>query len=86
MRQEHTDEEAAGVVRDAELLARTLEDRDCSGEFRQAFGAVYTAHLLDGSAIQWETPEVLRLQLPLVVFEMYRRGRPANADTAPAYS
>lgn len=82
MRQEHTNEEASRVLRDVELLARTLEQPDCSEEFEKAFAAVYTEHMLDGSMISWTTPEVMRLQLPLVVFEMYRRGRPADADTA----
>jgi hypothetical protein len=84
MRQEHTDEEAARVVRDVELLARTLEDPDCSDEFERAFGAVYAEHLLDRCGIDFTTPEVLRVQLPLVIFAMYRAGRPANADTGLA--
>jgi hypothetical protein len=82
MRQEHTDEEAARVVRDVELLARTLEDKECSAEFARAFGAVYTDHLLDGCGVDYTTPEVLRVLLPLVVFTQYREGRPADADTA----
>lgn len=82
MRSEHTDEEVREVLRDVEMIARTLEHEDCSEAFKSAFGAIYTDHMIDGSRIGWTTPEVLRVQLPLVVFDMYRNGRPANADTA----
>jgi hypothetical protein len=61
------DDTVRGWIRDAELLARTLEHPACTEAFRTAFGAVYTDHMLDGSGIRWTTPEVLRVMLPLVM-------------------
>jgi hypothetical protein len=61
------DEDVRGWIHDAELLARTLEHPKCTEAFKDAFGAIYTEHMLDGSGISWTTPEVVRVMLPLVM-------------------
>jgi hypothetical protein len=63
--------EAREAVRDAELLARTLEHSKCPDAFKTAFGAIFTEHLLDGSDVTYTTPAVVRVMLPLVLLEQW---------------
>jgi hypothetical protein len=62
-----TDEEVRGWIHDAELFARTLAHPKCDEAFRNAFGAIYTEEMLQGSGVDWMTPEVLRVMFPLVM-------------------
>ena len=75
-----TDEELRGVIIDAERIARTLEDPECSEVYRKAFGAIYTDHLYNVSDVDIEHPAVVRVLLPLLMLDLWRR-RPANAST-----
>jgi hypothetical protein len=54
-------------VKTAELLARTLEHPECTEAFRDAFGSIYTEHMLADSGVSWTTPAVVRVMLPLVM-------------------
>jgi hypothetical protein len=54
-------------VKTAELLARTLEHPQCSEAFADAFGSIYTEHMLADSSVSWTTPAVVRVMLPLVM-------------------
>lgn len=56
-------------MNDAELLARTLQHPDSGEAFREAFGSIFTEHLLEGSGVSWTTPAVVRVMLPLVMLE-----------------
>lgn len=61
------DSHVRGWMLDAELFARTLEHPKCDETFRKVFGAIYTDEMLDGSGVDWITPEVLRVQFPLLM-------------------
>ena len=63
--------EAREAIRNAELLARTLEHPDCTDAFKRAFGLILTEHILDGSAVDWTTPTVVRVMLPLALFQWW---------------
>lgn len=63
--------EAYEAVKDAELLARTLEHPDCPEAFKSAFGAIYTEHILDGSEVDWTTPAAVRVMLPLALLRQW---------------
>lgn len=52
-------------MKDAELLARTLEHPGCTEAFSKAFGTIFTEHILDGSDVSWTTPAVVRVMLSL---------------------
>lgn len=67
-----TEAQAREVVKDAELLARTLEHPDCPDAFKTAFGAIFAEHILDGSEVGYETPAVVRVMLPLALLEQWR--------------
>lgn len=75
-----TDEELRGVIIDAERVARTLEDPECSEAYRKAFGSIYTDHLFNVSNVDMEHPAVVRVLLPLLMLDLWR-SRPANAET-----
>ena len=75
-----TDEELRGVIIDAERIARTLEDPDCSEAYRKAFGSIFTDHLFNVSNVGMEHPTAVRVLLPLLILDLWR-SRPANADT-----
>jgi hypothetical protein len=68
-----TEAEAYEAVKDAELLARTLEHEGCGEAFTKAFGVIYTEHILDGSDVSWTTPTVVRVMLPLLLLEQWSR-------------
>jgi hypothetical protein len=76
-----SDEDLRGWVKDAELLARTLDHPECTEAFRTAFAAIYTEHLVSISGVSWTTPAVMRVMLPLVMADLWG-NRPADADTA----
>lgn len=63
--------EAREAVKDAELLARTLEHPDCPDAFKTAFGSIFTEHILDGSDVSYTTPTIVRLMLPLALLERW---------------
>ncbi|MET0623704.1 MAG: hypothetical protein ABW250_12040 [Pyrinomonadaceae bacterium] len=65
-------DEARDAIRDAELLARTLEHEGCTEGFRKAFGVIFTEHVLDGSDVTWTTPTVMRVMLPLALLQQWR--------------
>jgi hypothetical protein len=65
---------------DVEFIARILEHPGCPEPLAQAVGAIYT-EMLDGGNVSWMTPAVMRVMLPLVLLDYYRRGMPAEADT-----
>lgn len=67
---------------EAEYIARILEHDDCPPEFTKAFTAVFGYHLFDPSGLSPTDPALVRIILPLAVSLLYRRGQPANADTA----
>lgn len=67
-----TEEQAREVVKDAELLARTLEHPDCGDAFKSAFASIFTEHILDGSEVSYTTPTVVRVMLPLALLEQWR--------------
>lgn len=72
---EHVSEaEALEAIRDAELLARTLEHPDCPDAFKTAFGAIFAEHILDGSDVSFTTPTVVRVMLPLALLEQWRES------------
>jgi hypothetical protein len=75
-----TDEELREVIIDAERVARTLEDPECSEAYRKAFGSIYTDHLFNVSSVDMEHPAVVRVLLPLLMLDLWR-SRPANAET-----
>jgi hypothetical protein len=54
-------------IRDAELFARTLAHPKCDEAFQKAFGVIYTEEMLQGSGVDWMTPEVLRVMFPLLM-------------------
>lgn len=54
-------------IKTAELIARTLEHPDCPDALKKAIGTIYTEEMLDGADVDWMSPEVLRVQLPLVM-------------------
>ena len=64
-----SDEEVRGWIRDAELLARTFEHPECSEAFRTAFCSIFDAGLRSESGLSFETPEVLRVALPLLMLD-----------------
>ena len=64
---------------DVEFIARILEHPDCPEPLTRAVGAIYT-EMLDGGNVTWTTPDVMRVTLPLVLLDYYRRGMPAEAD------
>lgn len=68
---------------DAEYIGRILEHPDCPDSLKEAFTVIYT-DLINESRVSWTTPAVLRVQLPLVLLDYYRRGKPAEADTTLA--
>jgi hypothetical protein len=68
-------------VKNAELLARTLDHPGCTDAFRTAFAAIYTEHLVSISGVSWTTPAVMRVMFPLVMADLWG-NRPADADTA----
>lgn len=76
-----SDEDIQNYVRDAERIARTLEDPECSEAYRKAFASIYTDHLLNISEVNWEHPAAVRLMIPLVMLYLWS-NRPADADTA----
>jgi hypothetical protein len=76
-----TDKDVRRWIADAEMIARTLEDADCSEAYRKAFGSIYAERLLGISRVDWEHPTVVRVLLPLVMQDLYG-NRPADADTA----
>jgi hypothetical protein len=67
-----TAEQAREAINDAELLARTLEHEGCTEAFKKAFGAIFTEHILDGSDVSWTTPAVMRVMLPLALFNFWK--------------
>lgn len=67
-----SEDEARDAIRDAELLARTLEHEGCTEGFRKAFGVIFTEHVLDGSDVTWTTPAVMRVMLPLALLQQWR--------------
>jgi hypothetical protein len=67
-----TAEQARGAIKDAELLARTLEHEGCPDAFKMAFGAIFAEHILDRSDVSWTTPEVVRVMLPLTLFKLWK--------------
>jgi hypothetical protein len=75
------DEDIQNYVAAAERIARTLEDPECSEAYRKAFASIYTVHLLQISAVDWEHPTAARVLLPLVMLDLWG-NRPADADTA----
>ncbi|MDT5268306.1 MAG: hypothetical protein QOH49_492 [Acidobacteriota bacterium] len=64
--------QAREAIKDAELLARTLEHEGCPDAFKTAFGAIFAEHILDGSDVSWTTPEVVRVMLPLTLFKLWK--------------
>lgn len=54
-------------VKTTELITRTLEHPECSESFRDAFGSIFTEHMLEGSGVSWTTPAVVRVMLPLAM-------------------
>jgi hypothetical protein len=56
----------------AEFNARVLEHRDCSKELREAVEVIYT-DLMNDSKVTWTTPEVMRVQLPLILLDYYNK-------------
>lgn len=68
-------------VRDAESIARTLEDPECSEAYRKAFSSIFTDHLLNISGVKWEHPAIVRVLFPLIMIDLWG-NRPADADTA----
>lgn len=61
------DEDVRGWIKDAELFARTLAHPKCDEAFRRAFGAIYTDEMLQGSGVDWMTPEAIRVMFPLLM-------------------
>jgi hypothetical protein len=83
MRGPHVDDEIVrGWIKTAELLARTLEHPECTEAFRDAFGAIYTEEMLEGSGISWTNPEVLRVQLPLIMLAGSKTNHVCDDDKA----
>jgi hypothetical protein len=64
--------EARDAVKDAELLARTLEHEGCPDAFKSAFGSIFTEHILSGSDVTYTTPAVVRVMLPLALLDRWR--------------
>jgi hypothetical protein len=64
--------EARQLVKDAELIARTLEHEGCTEAFEKACEVIYTEHILQGSDVSWTTPAVLRVMLPLALLNQWR--------------
>jgi hypothetical protein len=75
-----SDEDIRRWIADAEMIARTLEDQECSEAYRKAFSGIYTDHLLGISRVDWETPAAVRVLLPLAMIDL-SGNRPADADT-----
>lgn len=65
--------DAYGVVKDAEVIARTLEHPECSDAFKAAFEVIFTEHMGE-SEVSWTSPQVVRLALPLILLEQWSRA------------
>jgi hypothetical protein len=76
-----SDEDIRGWIKDAERVARTLEDTECSEAYRNAFGSIFTTHLIEISDVGWTNPTIVRVLLPLAMIDLWG-NRPADADTA----
>lgn len=80
----HNDQVDAATFRgwreSAEFIARVLEQPGCPDPLKEAVSIIYT-DLMNESKVSWTAPEVMRLQLPLILLDFYNTGKPAEADT-----